>query len=80
MEIKSKTSLPTILIALFPIVSFVAIAVGHVISSRLLRFLSDSNFPGLDYIDYFRASENNLKHLGHYDIIHSRYVTIPIPA
>jgi hypothetical protein len=80
MEIKSKASLPAILIALFLVVSFFVIAIGHAISSQTLRFINTLDFPGLDYIDYFRASENILNHLNPYEIIHSRYVTTPIPA
>ena len=80
MEIKSKASLPATFIAFFLVVSFVVIAVGHVISNQSLYFLNTLDFPGLDYIDYFRASENILKNLSPYEIINTRYVTTPIPA
>jgi hypothetical protein len=80
MEIKSKTPLPAILTALFLVVSFVVTIVGSAISNQSLRFLNTLDFPGLDYIDYFRASENILNHLSPYEIINTRYVTTPIPA
>jgi hypothetical protein len=80
MEIKSRTSFPAIFISLFLVISFLVIAIGLATLCQPMRFLNTLDFPGLDYIDYFRASENILERQSPYEIINTRYVTTPIPA
>ncbi len=80
LDIKIRNSFPAIVIALFLVISFIVIALGHVIFGKPLLLLNYLDFPGLDYIDYFRASENILDKLSPYDIVNTRYVTSPIPA
>lgn len=75
-----KTTFPAIIISLILTISFGVLSIGHVLTNKPLNYLDYGKSFGLDYIDFFRASENILHKLSPYDISDNRYVTTPIPA
>lgn len=75
-----KTAFPAIIIATFVAISFGIISIGHVISNKPLLFLNYVHSYGLDYADFFKASEKIIGGQSPYDISTNRYVTTPIPA
>jgi len=80
MDKKASASYPTILISLFLLISLGVIILGYVITNKPLLLVNFVEMPGLDYIDYFRASTNILDRQSPYQILNARYVTTPIPA
>lgn len=74
-----KTAFPATIIAIFIAISFGIISIGHVLSNKPLLFLDYKTY-GLDYIDFFKASERIIGGQSPYGISTNRYVTTPIPA
>ena len=75
-----KVSFPAIIISTFIAASFGIISIGHVLSNKPLLFLNYKESYGLDYADFFKASENIINGQSPYDVSTNRYVTTPIPA
>lgn len=75
-----KASFPAIIISIFIAASFGVISIGHILSNKPLLFLNYKELYGLDYADFFKASENIINGKSPYDVSTNRYVTTPIPA
>lgn len=75
-----KASFPAIIISIFIAASFGVISIGHILSNKPLLFLNYKESYGLDYADFFKASENIINGKSPYDVSTNRYVTTPIPA
>lgn len=78
-----RTAFPAIIIAIFIVTSFGVISIGHILSNKPILFLNYERSYGLDYWDFFRASEKIIDGKSPYDLSsvdNNRYVTTPIPA
>ncbi len=75
-----QNAFPAILISMILIISFGILSLGHAIMNKPLVFLNYMNAYGLDYKDFFSASENIVRGQSPYDLPNHRYVTTPIPA
>ena len=74
-----KSSFPATFIALLVLVSFGIICVVYLLCNKPLLFLNYLE-RGLDYHDFFTASERIVKGLSPYNSANNRYVTTPVPA
>jgi len=74
-----KVTFPAITVAIFLLISFGIISIGHNLSNKPLLYLDYKSY-GLDYADFFKASERIISGQSPYDISTNRYVTTPIPA
>ena len=75
-----KTAFPALIIAIFIATSFGIISIGHILTNKPLLFSNYINSYGLDYADFFSASEKIVSGQSPYGISNNRYVTTPIPA
>lgn len=76
--IQKKIFFPAIIIALFMVFSLAAINIGYLISGGSVTFVERTDYIGLDYRDFYLASEKLLAGESPYTIF--RYVTSPLPA
>ncbi len=81
--IQKRTAFPAIIIAIFITTSFGVVSIGHILSNKPILFLNYENSYGLDYTDFFKASEKIMNGKSPYNLSNvsrNRYVTTPIPA
>ncbi len=78
-NIVKKVTFPAITLAMFLVISFGIISIGHILSNKALLYLDYKSY-GLDYIDFFNASERIINGESPYNSATNRYVTTPIPA
>ena len=76
----NKPSFPAIVITIFIMASFGMICLGHLLTNTSLFFVQYFRFPGVDYNDFFQASEKIINGQSPYSIESRRYVDTPIPA
>lgn len=74
-----KRVFPAVLIAGIVLASFGVICFGHLLTNKPLVFLDYIGF-GIDFRDFFEASQRILQGLSPYASQDNRYVTTPIPA
>ena len=78
MMSKKINHIPAIYIALIVILSMVTINIGYLLARENMTFVRHWDVLGIDYRDFFQASESLLNGDSPYSV--ERYVTTPLPA